>query len=238
MANIIEPKFSFQTNVLISDKLSYEVCSLEGQIRHKVAFIKENIPEDVKLILIGHSIGCYMVLKSLSQLNHKKLRCYMLFPTIERMAISPNGKVFTPLLKYTRWLAPVTAKILSFIPDRYKRKLLEWHFSGKSLPESVYDATLSLFNPFTLANSLYLAHNEMQIVRELDENLIKENAELLSFYFGRTDAWCPQEYFYNMKTRFPSVDARMCENGYSHAFVLGESVHMADLMADWIKPYL
>lgn len=218
-------------------KLSYELCSLEGQIRHKVAFIKENIPKDVKLILIGHSIGCYIILKILSQLKHRMLRCYMLFPTVERMAVSPNGRVYTPLLKYARWLAPILARTLGVFPASYKRKLLEWHFDEEAMPESVYEATLCLVNPFTLANSLYMAHYEMQTVKDLDESLIRENKDLLSFYFGRDDAWCPQEYFYDTKTRFPDLDARLCENGYSHAFVLGEGVHMADLVAEWVKPY-
>lgn len=225
-------------NQQLYEKLSYEVCTLDGQIRHKVAFIKENIPKDVQLILIGHSIGCYIILKILSQLNHSILRCFMLFPTIERMALSPNGKVYTPLLKYTRWLAPITARTLSYIPDTYKRKLLKWHFRGEHLPESVYEATLGLIHPFTSANSLMMAHYEMQTVKELDTNLVEENLSKLSFYFGRTDAWCPQEYFYDMKTRFPTVDARLCENGYSHAFVLGESVHMAELVAEWVKEHL
>jgi predicted alpha/beta hydrolase family esterase len=74
---------------------------LEGQIRHKLTFIRDYLPKDVKLILIGHSIGCYMILKLLDDLeSHQVLRCFMLFPTIERMAESPKGQVATPLLKY------------------------------------------------------------------------------------------------------------------------------------------
>ena len=219
----------------ISDKLSYEVCSLDGQIRHKVAFIKEYIPEDVKLILIGHSIGCYIILKILSQLNHTTLRCFMLFPTIERMAVSPNGKVYTPALKYLRWLAPLSARGIGYIPSKYKMKLLKWHFGDKNLPDSIYEATFSLLNPFSVGNSLFMAHHEMQTVKELDDKLIEENIDRLSFYFGRTDHWCPQEYYHDMKRNYPSLDARLCENGYSHAFVLGESTHMADVVAEWMQ---
>ena len=106
------------------------------------------------------------------------------------------------------------------------------------MPESVYAATLSLINPFSVGNSLFMAHHEMQTVKALDSKLIEENLDRLSFYFGRTDHWCPKEYFYDIKKNFPSLDARLCENGYSHAFVLGESVHMADVVAEWVKQYL
>ncbi len=34
-----------------------EAYSLDDQINHKAAFISEHIPDDKKLVLIGHSIG-------------------------------------------------------------------------------------------------------------------------------------------------------------------------------------
>jgi hypothetical protein len=62
--------------------------TLEGQIQHKVTFIRDHVPEDVTLILIGHSIGCYIILSIMPEITptFSVLRCFMLFPTIERMA--------------------------------------------------------------------------------------------------------------------------------------------------------
>jgi hypothetical protein len=39
-----------------------DVYGLNGQIEHKIAFLRAHVPKDVKLILIGHSVGTYMTL--------------------------------------------------------------------------------------------------------------------------------------------------------------------------------
>lgn len=49
------------------DSENSDLYSLEGQIHHKMAFIEEFISTDSKLILIGHSIGCYVILEMLNR---------------------------------------------------------------------------------------------------------------------------------------------------------------------------
>lgn len=44
-----------------------DLYSLEGQIYHKMAFIEKYISTNSKLILIGHSIGCYIILEILNR---------------------------------------------------------------------------------------------------------------------------------------------------------------------------
>lgn len=225
-------------NQALYNKLSYDVCTLQGQIRHKVAFIKENIPRNVKLFLIAHSIGCYIVLKMLDQLDHSIGRCFMLFPTIERMAVSPNGKLYAPALKYLRWMAPFFVSLLYLLPNATKMWLIRHHFQAENLPECVHSATFGLLNAFCVSNSLFMAHEEMQTVLELDVQLVQKNLQHLSFYFGTTDRWCPLEYSYELKKRFPTCDIRVCQGGHSHAYVLDASIEMADIVNDWSQTYL
>ncbi|KAL4218104.1 hypothetical protein ACF0H5_022840 [Mactra antiquata] len=219
-------------------KLSYEVCSLEGQIRHKVAFIKENIPSNVRLFLIGHSIGCYIILKVLDQLDHPIGRCFMLFPTIERMALTPNGRLNTPLLKYLRWLAPMLVYGIDMLPERTRKWMIARHFNDENVPECVLSATLGLVNPFCVSNALYMAHIEMQTVTDLDEALVKRHLDCLSFYYGSTDNWCPVQYSRDFKKLFPNCDIRVCEKGYSHAYVIDASLDMADIVGEWSNNFL
>lgn len=50
--------------------------TLQGQIQHKLAFIRQFVPPDVRIILIGHSIGCYMILHMLEELPpHQVVFC-------------------------------------------------------------------------------------------------------------------------------------------------------------------
>lgn len=225
-------------NKALHNKLSYDVCSLSGQIRSKVAFIRENIPKNVKLFLIGHSIGCYIILKILDQLEQPIGRCFMLFPTIERMAVSPNGTVYTPVLKYLRWLAPLFISGTKLIPEMTKKWLIRRHFKDENVPECVIAATIGLINPFCVSNSLYMAHQEMQTVTDLDRALVSSHLDHLSFYFGKSDDWCPPHYGENFKKLFPTCDVRVCENGFSHAYVIDASLDMADIVSKWAKDFM
>ncbi len=70
---------------------------LRGQIQHKIDFVDAFVPEGTDLTLVGHSIGCKMSLDTMSHFEQSgtrkfsRLRAYFLFPTIERMAMTPNG---------------------------------------------------------------------------------------------------------------------------------------------------
>jgi hypothetical protein len=37
--------------------------NLTGQIQHKIDFVRNYVPENAQVILIGHSIGCKMILE-------------------------------------------------------------------------------------------------------------------------------------------------------------------------------
>lgn len=74
-----------------------DLYDLEGQIEHKVEFIRRYVPSDVKVHLIGHSVGCYIILKMLKnkRITHNVHMSYLLFPAIKHIGASPNGKFFT-----------------------------------------------------------------------------------------------------------------------------------------------
>ncbi|XP_063407090.1 lipid droplet-associated hydrolase-like [Mytilus trossulus] len=220
---------------LAIEKASYSVCSLEGQIKHKLTFIKDNIPTNVKLVLIGHSIGCYMILKLLDDLDHQVLRCFMLFPTIERMAESPKGQVATPLLKYLRWLGALIVQGLSYLSPHMQFRLILWYFRGKTVPDCIYNASMSLFDSFCVSNVMYMANMEMQKVQKLDEDLIKRHLSKISFYYGSDDHWCPKSYYYEFRDKFPHADTRLCKDDHDHAFVLEGSQQMADILSSWVE---
>ncbi|GAB1297286.1 Lipid droplet-associated hydrolase [Apodemus speciosus] len=144
-----------------------DVYGLNGQIEHKIAFLRTHVPKDVKLILIGHSVGSYIALHVLNRApDLPVVHTFLLFPTIERMSTSPNGNFKSEL--------PLT----------------------------------DVLQPFCLA---------------------------LTFYYGKTDGWCPIKYYEDMKKDFPEGNIYLCEKGLPHAFVLGFYQEMANTVADWIS---
>lgn len=40
-----------------------DVFGLNGQIEHKMAFLRKHVPRETSLVLVGHSIGCYIILE-------------------------------------------------------------------------------------------------------------------------------------------------------------------------------
>uniref|UniRef100_A0A3B5KT09 Lipid droplet-associated hydrolase n=1 Tax=Xiphophorus couchianus TaxID=32473 RepID=A0A3B5KT09_9TELE len=95
-----------------------DVFGLDGQIQHKLAFIRDRVPRGTRLVLVGHSIGCYMILEMMRRSPELEvLKAVLLFPTIERMAQSPQGKVMTPVLCQLRYLAYLPLFLLSLLPQ-------------------------------------------------------------------------------------------------------------------------
>ncbi|KAL3890213.1 hypothetical protein ACJMK2_002505 [Sinanodonta woodiana] len=216
-----------------------KVCSLEGQVQNKVSFIRQYIPKDVSLILIGHSIGCYMIIKMLEEVDQSHVhRCFLLFPTIERMKTSPNGIVATPILKYLRWLVTSFVYCTSYLSPASKYKLLAWYFKDKNVNPCILNASMHLFDPLCAGNAMYMAHQEMQTVDKLDVDLIQKHLSKLSFYYGQSDRWCPKEYCHGMRKSFFHGDIRLCEKGFSHAFVIDASREMADTVWEWLHTSL
>ena len=84
---------------------------LDGQIRHKLAFLNATLTKDCKITFIGHSIGCQIIMELMKELSYEDVNCdktksisqtipiltinkaYFLFPTIERMRQTPAGRV-------------------------------------------------------------------------------------------------------------------------------------------------
>ncbi|XP_054848722.1 lipid droplet-associated hydrolase [Eublepharis macularius] len=214
-----------------------DVFGLRGQIEHKLNFLRKNVPQDIKLVLIGHSIGCYIALEMVKQEPKLEvLRCVMLFPTIERMALSPQGKFLSPLLCQLRYILYMPIFLMTLLPERVKSSLVRFLLRGlKYQDESSIMASLDLANMDCMANVMYMASQELRKVVERDSATIRQHLKKLTFYYGVEDQWCPVQYYEEMKMEFPDGDIRLCEKGIHHAFVLENSKEMADMIPDWLQ---
>lgn len=79
-----------------------DLYDMAGQVSHKRAFIKQYVPANRKLFLIGHSLGAKVVSELLkdSQIADHTRKCYLLMPTLERIGDTPNGRFLTRILAY------------------------------------------------------------------------------------------------------------------------------------------
>ncbi|XP_056420258.1 lipid droplet-associated hydrolase isoform X2 [Hyla sarda] len=214
-----------------------DVFGLNGQIEHKLFFLKQSVPADIKLVLIGHSIGCYIILEMMKRSPELKvLKSILLFPTIERMAESPQGKLVTPWLCNLRYVVYMPLYLLSFLPEFMKTFLVKLALHGlKSVDEPLLVAALNLFNIECAANGMYLGSQEMVKVVERDNATIKQHLNKLIIYYGATDRWCPVQYYEDIKKDFPKGNIWLCNKGYRHAFVLDSSKEVASLVVTWMS---
>ncbi|XP_038585596.1 lipid droplet-associated hydrolase [Micropterus salmoides] len=219
------------------DEAEDDVFGLNGQIEHKLAFLRKHVPRETSLVLVGHSIGCYIILEMMKRNPELKIiKAVMLFPTIERMAQTPQGKVMTPVLCHMRYVAYLPLFLLSLLPEGLKAGLIKLVFGGiPSLDHTVVQPTVGLLSGDCAANAMYMGGQEMRKVLERDNITIKKHLEKLIFYYGATDHWCPVQYYHEIKEDFPCGDFRLCENGFRHAFVLDAGTEVAKMVAEWIS---
>lgn len=214
--------------------------SLEGQFTHKFEFTKTYIPSHVKIIGIGHSIGGKVWSELLKKIklheDKQKLpeiaKCFMLFPTLERIRVTPNGKWFSSLLPFYAFAEPFL-NLVMMLPTGLHRLFLQIYFWGQA-PSAITEASLHLFKPDVFQNVFHMARGEMESVFDLDVETLEHNLEKIFFYFGTSDGWVPLEHVEEMKTKLPKMNFKVCDKGVDHAFVIKHSELMAQTICSLI----
>lgn len=214
-----------------------KLFDLQGQIYHKASFIERYVPQGVKIHLIGHSIGAWMILELLKtpSIKSKIQHCYLLFPTIERMAVSPNGRFFTTIFPRLNFIAVWFYWFVSVLPTQLKIFLISIYFAIFRVPNTFIGTALKYAKPSVAEKVVFLANEEMKRVRDADLETIENNKHLLKFYYGTTDGWVPVSYCTDLKARIPDIDADLCTRRIAHAFVLRSGPEMGYIVADWIR---
>ncbi|KAA0189585.1 hypothetical protein HAZT_HAZT001847 [Hyalella azteca] len=223
--------------------------TVDREVEHKIQFIRSHVPHGSQLRLVGHSIGCQMILQVLDELDNVEAigvandsfkidQCYMLFPTIERMKDSPRGRTLWPVLAYCRWLPPFICSCVSIMPNFVKEKLASvilYDGSGVPLLDSVVESFITNVRPDMVRNMLDLAHNELETVVDLDIDAVSRHKSKLVFYYGSNDHWSPVKYKEDLVEKVPGVVAFVCQKNINHAFVVRQAREMASELAIIIK---
>ncbi|RCN35253.1 hypothetical protein ANCCAN_18894 [Ancylostoma caninum] len=144
----------------------YDRFQLDAQVQHKLDFVREHLPKAQKVYVLGHSIGSYMMLRILPYIkddfNIKK--AIGLFPTVERMADSPNGlrlKRVLATLDANDWLAKAVSFWLDCLPVGMKKWLVSWNLTGDTVPSDVVVSAAELLHMNVFRNIVHLSHDEL-----------------------------------------------------------------------------
>ncbi|XP_070393135.1 lipid droplet-associated hydrolase-like [Dermacentor albipictus] len=217
--------------------------SCDGQIGHKMAFIKQYIPSGTPLILVGHSIGCHMVLEILKRAPDLNVcKAFLLFPAIESLDACPRVGLINPLITYLRPLTVATLSALRLLPRSVQNLLIRFYIYIATACTTPHRTSLNgaqnYFRPECLMACFVFTRDIIQKVRERDDATIGRHADKLVVYYGRNDHWSPVEYYDDLRRTFPEADVRLCDRGFRHAFVLDRSVDVGSMVRGWIEPLL
>ena len=212
---------------------------LQGQLNHKIDFIIRYIPRDVKVYLIGHSIGSKLCLDLLKPSYHKEFseqvqHAYLMFPTIEKISESKKG-VKVPNFDRYFFLLRMFYYSFDLLPISWKRGIVKWFSKRDGMSEEFLEPSIEYTNPPVIDRIWFLALDEMKKIRELDEDSVSKNLHRIKLYYGASDDWVPTEFYHDLIKRFPSIDAELCKNGYEHAFVLKSGNEVGKMVSEWIN---
>lgn len=213
-----------------------ELFDLDGQIRHKIEFIEKYVPSHVKIHLMGHSIGAWMILQMLQNVSVRKRikKCYLLFPTIERMIESSNGWIFTKIALPLYSVFGFVITLFNKLPELLRILLIQIYFWFAAIPNYFIGTALKYSKASVCEKVVFLAEDEMSRVRGLQKDIIRSNMDLLKFFYGVTDGWVPVKYYNQLKEALPEIDAELDTRKIDHAFVLRFSKPMSFKVADMI----
>ncbi|KAJ1356498.1 hypothetical protein KIN20_014231 [Parelaphostrongylus tenuis] len=111
---------------------------------------------------------------------------------------------------------------LDYLPEYVKKWLVSWNLSSEAVPSDVIISATELLSMNVFRNIIHLSHDEL-------------NKELLYFYYGRADGWCPEDFGYRMAERLPRGHVILDEDGCEHAFVIRDSAIIAEKLLQFIK---
>lgn len=174
-------------------------------------------------------------LLKIPDINNRIEKCYMLFPTIERMAVSSNGFWFTKLVQPLWFLFRYVYIIFGRLPVQLQVFLLAIYFFVMRIPRTFLGTALKYSRMSITEKVLLLADEEMKQVRVADVATIQANRERIRFYYGASDGWTPLKYCEELRQRVPGLDAIVDAEGISHAFVLRSSHRMGQIVGEWIS---
>ena len=205
--------------------------TLRDQHDHHRAFLA-SLPPTSTVHLVGHSIGAWMVLGLLDALPEaQRGQAFLLFPTIERMAVTPAGRRMSPMFGPLRRPSVLLSRLIRRLPGR--DRVLEGSLLSGVPPEEravLLEGILQL-SPDSLHNVLQMAGEEMETVIDLPEALLSRHADRLTLYYGSADRWNLPGMARGVQSRFPGAEVVRCSAGISHAFMFDGSATMAEFVA-------
>ncbi|KIY45799.1 hypothetical protein FISHEDRAFT_48609 [Fistulina hepatica ATCC 64428] len=208
--------------VQVTHTLDYSLaCQVQSAIEALNAL--RSVFLNSRLVVMGHSVGCWICTQLLKTRGEDIDAAYLLFPTILHIADTPNGRSLSWLFR------PFMARMLSCLSNLLH--FLPWAAYSLLFPEwpSHQDVLRRLVtSPRAVYAALTMAHDEMTIIKELDDIISHlDHASKIWIYFAAHDDWVGHHKA-TILSRFTDEE-RIVHGppGVPHAFCISEFILIA-----------
>lgn len=229
--------FSGHSGHDVPDKQSYNInqhlFNLRGQVVHKYEFINNFIDN---IHLIGHSIGAWMIIELLysnPNLITRIKSINLLFPTVQHMAVTQNGKFLNKIIRKLHIVVMFFMYLLYLLPDCIHTLFIKLYLKYNSLPEHFLLRIKKLINPFVMEKVLLMSYDEMDSVVNLNVQCLDKIKHLINVIYSIRDGWAPISYMEDFKKFQPELTMEAVN--INHAFVLKSSEIVAEKVANNIN---
>lgn len=156
------------------------IFNLQGQYDQKVEFIQKYTKPTTKIHLLGHSVGAWITLKMFKddRIKDRIASSQLLFPTIQKIANTPNGfwvnsvlRRITPLIMMMLWI------LNNVIPIFIFSTLVGWYMHLKGYPAQFADISVKYLSGSVMNKVLFMAYDEMDHIKDLDVVTLNENKD-------------------------------------------------------------
>ncbi|XP_060521533.1 lipid droplet-associated hydrolase-like [Cylas formicarius] len=213
-----------------------DLYSLKGQIEHKIDFFRKYVPAGAKVHLVGHSVGAYIALEILDhpEVKNKVDDLYLLFPTIEGMASTRNGKHLNNFVRPLQSVLGFLIWIYVMLPNFLATILVYVYMLIMNIPIKLHAENIKEFlKPGTTKRALFMAFQKLDYMKERNSEVIKRNVKKIKFLYSKFDQWTEPNCWIKLKEDIPEVDVEV--TCIDHTFVFYNNDDVAEKVIGWIK---
>lgn len=213
----------------IGEKYDGEPHHIELQVLNKLIILKRLLNIDIKsckIMFIGHSVGCYIILKLLQDktINSTHEGSVLIHPALENLALTEKGSFFSRAFTFKLdILMQYVAYILdNLLPKSVKLTITKWFCPAEFVQTSsdiVLESVQQLVCQKTLCALIQMAKSELALVRNMNsELLIKPYANKLKLIYAINDHWVNADNRRLLKDSYPELYIE--EQSTLHAFIM------------------
>ncbi|CAH2006807.1 unnamed protein product [Acanthoscelides obtectus] len=231
-----DPPKNYETLVPKLEEDNKELFGLKGQIKHKIEFFEKYVPKTARVHLIGHSVGSYVIIRILEHpsVKPKVADVNLLFPTIENLALSTNGKFLIRILPKITWLVILVTSIFSNLPRIIQTFFLYIFFVISGISASEHLENIREFSSLEKLRKIYfLALECFENIRERDDRVLKKNSDKISICYGIHDGFTDNVDYKKVSECIPGMRVHVWS--YDHVFVLKQSKLVGQLVSEFIE---